>query len=143
MSIPELLHAGITDHIHRVRISADGGQIAFSSNRSGRYQIYVNRHRVVPKDEILSVVWDGVAVSDNALTRAVAQIRKALEDDRALTKKGLEPFNPSAPTWLADGRHVVFSSRSPGPLGSGNAGLWVVDSETGALRKIHAGTTPQ
>jgi DNA-binding winged helix-turn-helix (wHTH) protein len=40
-----------------------------------------NRHRVVPKDEILSVVWEGVAVSDNALTRAVAQIRKALDDD--------------------------------------------------------------
>ena len=40
-----------------------------------------NRHRAVPKDEILSVVWEGVAVSDNALTRAVAQIRKALEDD--------------------------------------------------------------
>jgi DNA-binding winged helix-turn-helix (wHTH) protein len=39
------------------------------------------RHRVVPKDEILTVVWEGVAVSDNALTRAVAQIRKALDDD--------------------------------------------------------------
>ncbi|MES1261402.1 MAG: winged helix-turn-helix domain-containing protein, partial [Acidobacteriota bacterium] len=40
-----------------------------------------NRHRVVPKDEILSVVWAGVAVSDNALTRAVAQVRKAIDDD--------------------------------------------------------------
>ncbi len=40
-----------------------------------------NRHRVVPKDEILGVVWEGVAVSDNALTRAVAQVRKALDDD--------------------------------------------------------------
>jgi DNA-binding winged helix-turn-helix (wHTH) protein len=40
-----------------------------------------NRHRVVPKDEIPSVVWEGVAVSDNALTRAVAQVRKVLDDD--------------------------------------------------------------
>jgi eukaryotic-like serine/threonine-protein kinase len=40
-----------------------------------------NRRRVVPKDEILNVVWEGVAVSDNALTRAVAQVRKALDDD--------------------------------------------------------------
>jgi Tol biopolymer transport system component/DNA-binding winged helix-turn-helix (wHTH) protein len=40
-----------------------------------------SRDRVVPKEEILSVVWEGVAVSDNALTRAVAQIRKALNDD--------------------------------------------------------------
>lgn len=40
-----------------------------------------NRHRVVPKDEILAVVWQGVAVTDNALTRAIAQVRKALDDD--------------------------------------------------------------
>lgn len=40
-----------------------------------------NRQRVVPKEEILTVVWEGVAVSDNALTRAIAQIRKALNDD--------------------------------------------------------------
>ena len=40
-----------------------------------------NRHRVVPKEEILTVVWEGTAVSDNALTRAIAQIRKALDDD--------------------------------------------------------------
>jgi Tol biopolymer transport system component/DNA-binding winged helix-turn-helix (wHTH) protein len=40
-----------------------------------------NRDRVVPKDEILNAVWEGVAVSDNALTRVIAQIRKALDDD--------------------------------------------------------------
>ena len=40
-----------------------------------------NRQRVVSKDEILSAVWEGTAVSDNALTRSIAQIRKALDDD--------------------------------------------------------------
>ena len=40
-----------------------------------------NRQRVVTKGEILSVVWEGIAVTDNALTRAVAQVRKALNDD--------------------------------------------------------------
>ena len=40
-----------------------------------------NRQRVVTKGEILSVVWEGIAVTDNALTRAVAQVRKALDDD--------------------------------------------------------------
>ena len=40
-----------------------------------------NRHRLVPKEEILSVVWQGIAVTDNALTRAIAQVRKALDDD--------------------------------------------------------------
>ncbi len=40
-----------------------------------------NRNRVLTKDEIFRVVWEQTAVSDNALTRAIAQIRKALEDD--------------------------------------------------------------
>lgn len=40
-----------------------------------------NRHRAVPKDEILQAVWSDVQVTDNVLTRAAAQIRKALDDD--------------------------------------------------------------
>jgi Tol biopolymer transport system component/DNA-binding winged helix-turn-helix (wHTH) protein len=37
--------------------------------------------RMVDKAEIFSIVWKDVAVTDNALTRAIAQLRKALEDD--------------------------------------------------------------
>ncbi|MGD0798247.1 MAG: winged helix-turn-helix domain-containing protein [Acidobacteriaceae bacterium] len=40
-----------------------------------------NRQRVLAKEEIFRVIWDGTNVTDNALTRAIAQIRKALEDD--------------------------------------------------------------
>jgi len=40
-----------------------------------------NSGRVVSKEEILQTVWAETAVTDNALTRIVAQIRKALEDD--------------------------------------------------------------
>jgi DNA-binding winged helix-turn-helix (wHTH) protein len=40
-----------------------------------------NRDRVLGKEEIFGVVWSGTSVTDNALTRAIAQIRKALEDD--------------------------------------------------------------
>ena len=40
-----------------------------------------NRGHVVTKDEILQAVWSETTVTDNALTRAVAQIRKALDDD--------------------------------------------------------------
>ena len=49
-----------------------------------------NRDRVVSKDEILRTVWEQMAVTDNALTRAVAQVRKALNDDpssRVLSKR--------------------------------------------------------
>ena len=40
-----------------------------------------NRDRVVSKDEIFKVVWADTFVTDNALTRAIAQIRKAIGDD--------------------------------------------------------------
>src|SRR5262245_48403954 len=40
-----------------------------------------NRERVVSKQEIFDAVWAGTFVTDNALTRAIAQIRKALGDD--------------------------------------------------------------
>src|SRR5579863_8702067 len=65
-----------------LRLTADGENRALEPKSFRLLQFLVeNRHRVVPKGEILSVVWDGIAVSDNALTRAIAQIRKALDDD--------------------------------------------------------------
>ncbi len=40
-----------------------------------------NPGRVVTKEELFQHVWSGVAVTDNALTRVIAQLRKALGDD--------------------------------------------------------------
>lgn len=40
-----------------------------------------HRDRVVSKEELVQEVWAGAAVTDNALTRVVAQIRKQLGDD--------------------------------------------------------------
>ena len=40
-----------------------------------------NRHRVISKDELVDSVWNGVAVTDNALTRSMVKLRRALGDD--------------------------------------------------------------
>jgi Tol biopolymer transport system component/DNA-binding winged helix-turn-helix (wHTH) protein len=40
-----------------------------------------NQGKTVTKDEIVAAVWPGTFVSDNSVTRAVTQIRKALHDD--------------------------------------------------------------
>src|SRR4051812_37095782 len=40
-----------------------------------------HRDRVVTKDELLDAVWTGTFVTPNVLTRAIAQIRKALGDE--------------------------------------------------------------
>src|SRR5262245_59873564 len=43
---------------------------------------------LVPKDELFGALWPGVAVTDNALTQAVSELRQALGDD------------PSKPTYI-------------------------------------------
>src|SRR3954465_14234784 len=43
---------------------------------------------LVPKDELFSALWPDVAVTDNALTQAVSELRQALHDD------------PSKPTYI-------------------------------------------
>jgi len=40
-----------------------------------------NRDRLVTKDELLEAIWSGVFVTPNVLTRAVAQLRKAIGDE--------------------------------------------------------------
>ena len=43
--------------------------------------LIAHRDRLVTKEELLEGVWPGTFVGPNALTRAVAQLRKALGDD--------------------------------------------------------------
>src|SRR5215470_12579380 len=43
--------------------------------------LVANRDRLVTKDELLDAVWKDTFVTPNALTRAVAQLRKGLSDD--------------------------------------------------------------
>jgi DNA-binding winged helix-turn-helix (wHTH) protein len=45
-----------------------------------------HRGRLLEKQEILDAVWDGTFVSENALTRVVAQLRKALGDEAQESK---------------------------------------------------------
>jgi DNA-binding winged helix-turn-helix (wHTH) protein/Tol biopolymer transport system component len=40
-----------------------------------------NPGRIVSKEEIVGAVWNDIAVSDNSLTRAIAQLRRVLDDD--------------------------------------------------------------
>src|SRR5215208_5831244 len=52
-----------------------------------------NAGRLLPRNELLDVVWPGVFVSDDSLTQCVAEIRRALKEDgdrllRTLPKRG-------------------------------------------------------
>jgi Tol biopolymer transport system component/DNA-binding winged helix-turn-helix (wHTH) protein len=63
------------------------------------------RDRLVTKDELLDAVWPGTFVTPNALTRAVAHLRKALGDDahdakyiETIAKRGYRFIAPVAVT---------------------------------------------
>ena len=64
------------------RLEKDGAQLRIEP-KAFEVLLYLirNRNRVVTKQELLDSVWAGTVVTENALTRAIAQIRKVLGDE--------------------------------------------------------------
>ncbi len=66
----------------RVLLLKGGRPVALEPKAIAVLQLLVERApHVVDKTEIFAIVWKDTAVTDNALTRIVAQLRKALDDD--------------------------------------------------------------
>ncbi len=64
------------------RVERDGEVIALEPKALDVLLLLIERAPVVvEKGEIFGVVWKDVAVTDNALTRVIAQLRRALDDD--------------------------------------------------------------
>src|SRR5262245_4114823 len=64
------------------KLLRDGETLALEPKGIDLLRLLLDRApRVVEKQEIFSIVWKDVAVTDNALTRLVTHIRKVLEDD--------------------------------------------------------------
>jgi Tol biopolymer transport system component/DNA-binding winged helix-turn-helix (wHTH) protein len=72
----------VTMDFEKLEIRKDG-EVVEIEPRSFRVLAYLarNANRVVTKEELLQEVWSGAFVTDNALTRVIAQLRKALGDD--------------------------------------------------------------
>src|SRR5512139_3273800 len=69
-------------HLRRVEVRRAGDVVALEPKAFDVLRhLLENRDRLVTKDELLDVVWSGTFVTPNVLTRAVAQLRKALGDD--------------------------------------------------------------
>src|ERR1700722_7290262 len=68
--------------VQNLRLTAGGENCPLEPKSFRLLQFLIeNRGRTVSKDEIVAAVWAGTFVSDNSVTRAVTQIRKALHDD--------------------------------------------------------------
>ena len=60
-----------------------GGESVHIEPKALQILIFLLQHpgELVTKQELLGAIWSGVAVTENALTRAIAQLRKTLGDD--------------------------------------------------------------
>ena len=64
------------------RLSRDGQTVPLEPKALDVLRLLLERApAVVSKEDIFDAVWKDVAVTDNALTRVIAQLRKALDDD--------------------------------------------------------------
>ncbi|MGE0811850.1 MAG: winged helix-turn-helix domain-containing protein [Vicinamibacterales bacterium] len=109
--------------LHRVLV---GGVAHDLEPKSFRLLQFLIEHRdhVVTKDEILAAVWHGTVVSDNALSRAIAQVRKVIGDDskqphfvQTIPRVGyrfIAEVEPGAPTLGSDhGDHGAAAAAAP------------------------------
>lgn len=122
--------------------SPDGRRIAFESTRAGRNQIYVmdadgaNQRALVPTGPGVGSSFAPDWSSDGdriAFHRDIAGGRQVLVYDfgtgraTAVTGTGRN----EDPSWAPDSRHLVFRSSR-----GGGSQLWVLDTETGAMRQL-------
>ncbi len=68
--------------VQNLRLTTDGETCQLEPKSFRLLQFLIeNRGRAVRKDEIAAAVWPDAFVSDNSITRAITQIRRALDDD--------------------------------------------------------------
>lgn len=78
-----------------------------------RLLIYLieNRERLVTRQELMDTVWGDTVISESALTKAVARLRNALDDDSA-APRCLETVRAKGYRFVADVEEIESSDRS-------------------------------
>ncbi|BBN81605.1 hypothetical protein PA25_15900 [Pseudoalteromonas sp. A25] len=64
------------------RLSTEFTEVNLDPRQTALLQYFVaNPHRIINRDELQNEIWNGVIVTDNAINKLVANLRKALGDD--------------------------------------------------------------
>jgi eukaryotic-like serine/threonine-protein kinase len=135
-------------------LNPDGSSMAFSSNRSGRFEIYVRStsprgsERQVTSDGQQNIEPSWAPDGQNIVYHSVArQGIWTIPATGAGAPRQLAPFG-SRPVWSPDGRQVAFRSSSPNDLawfdwGSGSeSAIFVVGADGSNLRQVTAPRNP-
>jgi DNA-binding winged helix-turn-helix (wHTH) protein len=118
----ELIEFGdVTVDLRGVRVMRAGSPVPLEPKTFDVLRHLIeHRDRVVTKDELLDAVWKDTFVTPNVLTRAIAQLRKALGDDafearyiETVAKRGYRFIAPLAAT--AACRHRSADQRATRP----------------------------
>jgi Tol biopolymer transport system component/DNA-binding winged helix-turn-helix (wHTH) protein len=101
--------------VRRFQVARAGRPLTLEPKAFDLLTLLLESHgEVVTKAEIFERLWPSTAVTDNALTRIVAQLRKALGDD-AREAKYIETVPTRGYRWLADVRSDFRPSSVPRP----------------------------
>jgi Tol biopolymer transport system component len=130
--------------------SPDGERIAFSSNRSGWFEIYVRtigprgteQQVTTNGDQNTEPAWspDGKSIAYHSVARHGIWITSV----EGGAPRQVAPFG-SSPSWSPDGRQLAFRSNEPSSLaasdwpGDGESTIWTVAADGSQLQQI---TTP-
>ena len=78
--------------------------------------LIANRGRLVTRQELMDTVWGDTVISESALTKAVARLRKALDDDSA-TPRYLETVRSLGYRFVASVEEVEHADQPEPPSG--------------------------
>jgi eukaryotic-like serine/threonine-protein kinase len=136
-------------------LSHDGVSLAFSSNRSGRFEVYVRS--TSPRGSERQITSDGqqnIEPSWSPDGKTIAYHSVAREGIWTIPASGsgsprqLAPFG-SRPVWSPDGRQLAFRSVSPHDLAwfdwgsGGQSAIFTVDADGSHLRQVTTAGNPK
>lgn len=122
--------------------SPDGSQVVFTSDAAGGPQLYVmaaaggeaRRLGTRLSGYCAEPDWSKADPTKIVFTaRMGSGFQLAVYDLKSGIAKVVSkaPFDAVEPSWLADGRHVVFSARA-----AGTSSLWILDTENGKATQL-------